>query len=85
MSWFRWRPEDRHRAGEDRLREAERNEEEAMRRLVDAGIQATISATEGRQAAEQLSERFDKTKEDAERVIFTAEGALRLLERGRRR
>ena len=63
MSWFRWRPEDRHRAGEDRLREAERHEEEAMRRMVDAGIQATISANRGPSGiAEQLSERFDKTK-----------------------
>jgi hypothetical protein len=83
MGWFRWSSE-RHDAQQDRLRRAEHDEEQAMRRLVDAGVQATIRADEGREAADHVKDQFDKAKTDAERVILTAERALRLLERDQR-
>ena len=85
MSWFSRRSsEDRHNEQQGRLRAAEQHEQKALNRLVQAGVQATMRASEGQEAAEQLAHRMEQRRSEGEAVILTAEHALRILGKGTR-
>jgi hypothetical protein len=83
MSWFR-RSDDRHRSAEQRLRQVERAEERAMQRVVDAGVRVTLHADTSAEAVDEILADMERRKNRGERVVMTAEGVLRLLERDRR-
>jgi transposase len=89
MTW-RWlksllsRSDDRHRTAADRLRQVEHEEEEAMKRMVDAGVQVTIHADTQSEAMGDLIEKMERRKIDGDRVLMTADQALRLLLRSNR-
>jgi transposase len=89
MTWW-WlksllsRSDDRHRTAADRLRQAEHEEEEAMKRMVDAGVQVTIHADTQSEAMGDLIEKMERRKIDGDRVLMTADQALRLLLRSNR-
>ncbi len=61
MSWFRW-GEDRHAAQTDRLRRAERDEQRAMRRMVDAGVKVTLNADAASEALDALLGELEDRK-----------------------
>jgi hypothetical protein len=52
--------------------------------MVDAGVRATMSADDSSEAIDQIIEDIERARADGDRVIRTAQGALRLLERDRR-
>ncbi len=89
MTWW-WlksllsQSEDRHRTAADRLRQVEHEEEEAMKRMVDAGVQVTLQADTQSEAMDELIEKMERRKRDGDRVVMTAEQALRLLLRSNR-
>jgi hypothetical protein len=89
MTWW-WlksllsRSDDRHRTAADRLRQVEHEEEEAMKRMVDAGVQVTMHADTQSEAMDELIEKMERRKNDGDRVLMTADQALRLLLRSNR-
>jgi TRAP-type C4-dicarboxylate transport system substrate-binding protein len=89
MTWW-WlksllsRSDDRHRTAADRLRQVEHEEEEAMKRMIDAGVQVTMHADTQSEAMDELIEKMERRKNDGDRVLMTADQALRLLLRSNR-
>jgi hypothetical protein len=57
----------------------EYEEEEAMKRMVDAGVKVTLQAAAQSEAMDELIEKMERRKSDGDRVIMTADQALRLL------
>jgi hypothetical protein len=83
MSWFR-RSDDRSRSAVSRLREAEQHENEAMERMVKAGVGVAMSADTASEEIDKLIHGMAGRKREAERVLLTVRGALELLERDRK-
>jgi hypothetical protein len=83
MSWFR-RSDDRSRSATNRLREAEQHEEQAMQRMVKAGVQVAMNADTASDEIDKLIHGMEERKQEAERILLTVKGALQLLEKDRR-
>jgi hypothetical protein len=84
MTWWWLRSllspsDDRNRTAADRLRQVEYEEEKAMKRMVDAGVKVTLQAAAQSEVMDELIEKMERRKSDGDRVIMTADQALRLL------
>lgn len=83
MGWrgwlHRWLAQERHQDAEDRLRAVEERETEAMRRVVKAGVRATLKADTSSQAAAAVVKQLEDERNGGDRIIMTAEGVLRLV------
>jgi len=90
MRLFRTQPEsaDAHKERVRALRALEREEKQAVSRVVTAGVKASIEADKASEKAEEITDRLTQCCPERGRgdsVIMTAETALRLLERDKGR
>ena len=82
-SWFTGSSSDRQRAASERLREAEEEEDKALRRMVDAGVKLVIHADDHSESMDELLDTLERRKSAGEKVLSDAEGVLRLIQRER--